>query len=70
MLTLVSVGAGCYSVYVYSRGVGLRHFLPDKINVFLNDTSIFDILVNVFIYRQFMDTVLAVIQPFLKAQSP
>jgi len=62
---VLSVSAGAYSLYLYSRNVGWRHFLPQKADKFLHEVSIFDILVGTFIYRQFFDTVCAVIYPFL-----
>jgi hypothetical protein len=66
----VSVAAGVYSIYAYSRHVGWQHFLPRSVNIFLNNVSIFDILVNTFIYRQFFHTVMAVINPFLQSDTP
>ena len=66
----VSVSAGVFTIYIYSRQVGWQHFLPQKVNLFLQDVSIFDILVSIFIYRKFSKAVMAVMQPFFQAETP
>lgn len=65
----VSIGAGMYSLYLYSRKLGWGHFLVKEINVFLHDVSIFDILVDIIVYRRFMTTVISVITPFLQTNN-
>ena len=59
-----------YSLYVYVRELGLLAFLPGTATSIMLDTSLFEILVNIFIYRKMSKLLIAVFSPFLTAKSP
>jgi len=59
-----------YSAYLRARQTGLIHYVPLPVKTLLLEASFFDILVNVFIYRHFANTVLSVVTPFLDSSSP
>jgi hypothetical protein len=56
--------------YVYMREQGLLSFLPRPIQHLLTGISFFDILVSIFIYKKFSKTIVAIVTPFLEADTP
>jgi hypothetical protein len=69
-LMCLSFGAFMYSLYVYVMQEGLLSFLPAGVNKLLLEVSIFDILVNVFIYKRTSKMAIAVLSPFMEAKDP
>lgn len=70
LLTFLSSLVFLYSLYVYVRQQGLMSFAPGGIKNLMLEVSIFDILVNIFIYRKMSKMLGAVFSPFMKANTP
>ena len=67
---VMSMVCGVYSVYLHTREVGLRKYLPKKLDDILNETSLFDIIAEVFIFRRFTKLMIRIGTPFWTAQTP
>ena len=70
LLMSLSALAFWFIIYSYIRQQGLLAFMPPGLQRIMLEVSFFDILVDILIHRKLSKMVVAIVSPFLKANSP
>ena len=70
MLTFSSILILIFSILHFIRREGLLKFMPPGLQKLFTEVSFFEILVEVLIYRRISKMLIAILTPFIKANTP